>query len=762
MDTAQWRLPGLTELAELGAGAQGRVVLARSDDTSETVAVKYLTATHNGGAFQEEAEMLRRVENPHVARLIRFVAEEAEDGAAAIVMEAVEGVSLRAMLDRRGVLPPEGALAVLKGALLGLAAAHDVGVVHRDFKPSNVVVEASGNSKLVDFGIAVLTGRAGQAGTPAYMAPEQWEGGPATAATDLYAATCVFFECVTGRRPYEEADLVALRGQHLTEPPPVQEVPEPVRPLVERGLAKDPAVRQWDARAFVGELETVATEAYGPDWQHNGTAALATAAAALSTLFPAAALASPSGLAGKVLGAKAGIGAGAAATAVVVAGALLFWPSDAKIRPAWQLAGADGLVPASAIAPSGGGFVFYMGRQNGDFEIVSVDRSSGRVRWTRPANPSYLRAVDGFEITANDTTVFYLRPVGGRYTRKVQVVAADARTGKDRWVYGGDGIRLITQPHYCTEHKICVTRRSLETGTEDARVLDEKTGAELADSPPVDGRKLGAEIYASPDLRSLMRVDASGHQIWRRPVSELAGLDKINLNAGWDVGTSGKTFAVEVSGDAAYTYSGTSSTLDLGKAVTVGLDAATGKPLWRATGTRARCGVLGLWSQHPVRCRVTGTMTFNGANPARLVARDVTLEGFDFATGKVRWSWHAGPVRGLSDATANDDRSVLNVGDTTYLVRTGSGAFLLDLDKGARPISGRPPAAWCAAQGFIRVAQQPADDEPRGYGRAWWSPCDVSGRTVGLPQTTPSFAGARSGHTFAWIDADQVRAVYVS
>src|SRR5581483_12470836 len=101
---------------------------------------------------------------------------EGPEGAAAILMEAVPGVSLRTMLDQSGRLSPEAALLVLKGSLLGLAAAHESGIVHRDYKPGNVMVDREGCSKLLDFGIAALKGsRTGASGTPAYMAPEQWE-----------------------------------------------------------------------------------------------------------------------------------------------------------------------------------------------------------------------------------------------------------------------------------------------------------------------------------------------------------------------------------------------------------------------------------------------------------------------------------------------------------------------------------------------------------------------------------------------------------
>ncbi|WP_199486392.1 serine/threonine-protein kinase, partial [Actinomadura logoneensis] len=134
-------------------------------------------------------------------------------------------------------------MTVLKGSLQGLAAAHAAGIVHRDYKPGNVVVRPDGLSKLVDFGIAVPVGEASAVGTPAYMAPEQWRGGPATPATDVYAATCVFMEAVTGSRPFAAASRAALANLHLTAPPPLERLPAPLRPLAGRGLAKDAADR---------------------------------------------------------------------------------------------------------------------------------------------------------------------------------------------------------------------------------------------------------------------------------------------------------------------------------------------------------------------------------------------------------------------------------------------------------------------------------------------------------------------------------------
>ncbi|MGV9992863.1 protein kinase domain-containing protein [Streptomyces sp. NPDC003374] len=286
-----WAVPGYTESLELGSGASGRVVLAVHEETGVPVAVKYLSdalRTRAGfvDGFRTEARLLGGLDSPHVAGLYEYVESP---GGAAIVMELVDGVSLRTLLGRRGPLEPEAALVMLKGSLLGLAAAHNVGVVHRDYKPENVLVMPDGTSKLVDFGIAVdAGGGSGVAGTPSYMAPEQWTGAPASPAADVYAATATFFECLTGHRPYSGDNLAELALRHVDAPVPAEEVPERVRSLVLRGLAKSPRQRPAHAREFVAELEAVAGAAYGPGWEERGRRGLAALVALLPLLLPSA------------------------------------------------------------------------------------------------------------------------------------------------------------------------------------------------------------------------------------------------------------------------------------------------------------------------------------------------------------------------------------------------------------------------------------------------------------------------------------------
>lgn len=286
-----WEVPGYTESLELGSGASGRVVLAVHEETGVAVAVKYLSEalrTRPGFVydFRAEARLLGGLESPYVTGLYEYV--ESPHGAA-IVMELVDGISLRTLLSREGPLGPEAALVILKGSLLGLADAHRVGVVHRDYKPENVLVEPDGSSRLVDFGIAVDSGTsAGVAGTPSYMAPEQWTGAPASPAADVYAATATFFECLTGRKPYSGENFAELALQHVEAPVPAEEAPEAVRGLVRRGLAKDPAERPARAEEFVTELEAVAGVAYGPDWEERGRGRLAALVALLPLLLPSA------------------------------------------------------------------------------------------------------------------------------------------------------------------------------------------------------------------------------------------------------------------------------------------------------------------------------------------------------------------------------------------------------------------------------------------------------------------------------------------
>ncbi len=363
-----WDVPGFTRVKVLGSGGFGEVVLARHDASGTRVAIKYLRQElladpEFAELFRAEAAVLASLDDPNVVRLYEYVESPA---GAAIVMELVDGVSLRDILARQGKTTAEAALVVLQGSLLGLAAAHRRGVVHRDYKPENVLINETGDSKLTDFGIAARAGDSPiPAGTLAYAPPEQFGGSPATPASDVYAATATFYECLTGRPPFTGDTAERLLYQHLSEPVPLDPVPGPLRPLVAAGLAKDPGSRPADGTALVAELRAVAGDAYGPGWEDRGRSALASAALLLAALWPSGGPAAVQGTAvyrvrlrRHISPAKGAIAAGVAAA--VVAAVVLLPHAHSAARSSPSLAAptsaavlaAPGLYGVSCTSPT--------------------------------------------------------------------------------------------------------------------------------------------------------------------------------------------------------------------------------------------------------------------------------------------------------------------------------------------------------------------------------------------------------------------------
>ncbi|MEV0588263.1 protein kinase [Nonomuraea sp. NPDC050310] len=277
-------------MRQLGAGHTGRVFLATYQETGAYVAIKYLNA-----ALRRDPDFMARyaADTPHLVELddenvVRFYEYVETPTRAAVVMELVDGVSLRTLLTEHGRTGPEAALVVLKGTLLALAAAHAKGVAHRDVKPENVLVQADGTSKLGDFGVVGYVEEPDvPQGTPAYLAPEAWRQGGGSMRADLYAAACLLFECVMGRVPYR-GSTTEVRDKHLDAPVPLELVPDTLRDLLRRGLAKDPAGRYGSAIEFAAELEEDALAGYGPDWEKRGRRHLGELATMLALRFPLA------------------------------------------------------------------------------------------------------------------------------------------------------------------------------------------------------------------------------------------------------------------------------------------------------------------------------------------------------------------------------------------------------------------------------------------------------------------------------------------
>ncbi|MBB3086694.1 serine/threonine protein kinase [Geodermatophilus sabuli] len=263
-------------LSPIAAGGMGRVWCARDLVLGRSVAVKVLRAEYTGDhvfltRFRTEARLSAGLVHPNIAVLHDYgevePAQAGGDRLVYLVMELVDGEPLVELLQREHRLTPERTLAVLRQVAAGLAAAHAAGVVHRDVKPGNVIVGADGTVKITDFGIAwsaanaAVTRTGHVVGTPQYLAPEQVRGDKAVPASDVYSWGMVAYECLAGRRAVDGPDPVDVAFRQLRETPdPLpDDVPEPVRRLVEQTLVKEPADRIPDGAALLAAVDDVVT-----------------------------------------------------------------------------------------------------------------------------------------------------------------------------------------------------------------------------------------------------------------------------------------------------------------------------------------------------------------------------------------------------------------------------------------------------------------------------------------------------------------------
>jgi serine/threonine protein kinase len=250
----------------VGSGGMGTVYLARDVTLDRDVAVKSVHAepeSDHGRRIMREARLGAGLRHPHLVTVFDVVPD---GGALLLVTEYVEGETLADTL-RGGPLPVERAVAVLRGVADALDHVHGRGVVHRDVKPANILLGAAGTVKLADLGIATgedvtrITRTGGTLGTVAYMAPEQFEPGPITAAADVYALAAVAFEALAGQRPYPGATAfeVFARLREGAQPPDVRslraDLPEAVNDALRRGMATNPAARPATAGELVADIE---------------------------------------------------------------------------------------------------------------------------------------------------------------------------------------------------------------------------------------------------------------------------------------------------------------------------------------------------------------------------------------------------------------------------------------------------------------------------------------------------------------------------
>src|SRR5487761_1105516 len=252
--------PQFEILELLGQGGMGAVYKARQPSLDRLVAIKILPSEVAGDPsfaerFSREARALARLNHPHIVTIYDF---GQADALYYFVMEYVDGVSLRQLVEKR-TLDPQQALALVPQICEALQFAHDEGIVHRDVKPENILLDKRGRVKIADFGLAKLLGRSGDEamlprveqvmGTPLYMAPEQMQGSHAVDhRADIYSLGVVFYEMLTGELPLGRFALPSEKAA----------VDSRLDALVLRTLEKDPKRRCPQASVLRTDVETIA------------------------------------------------------------------------------------------------------------------------------------------------------------------------------------------------------------------------------------------------------------------------------------------------------------------------------------------------------------------------------------------------------------------------------------------------------------------------------------------------------------------------
>ena len=255
---ARYRIVGL-----IGRGGMGEVYRADDLKLGQAVALKFLPESLARDAearagFYAEVRLGRQVSHPNVCRLYDLIEV---DGYHCLSMEYIDGEDLATLLRRIGHLPADRCVGFARELTAGLAAAHDQGVIHRDLKPANIMIDGKGRAVITDFGIAALAGdaRAGSAGTPAYMAPEQLAGAPPSVLSDLYALGLVLREAISGERLFDGLSVESIKARHASGAAPellrsFSDIPPALAQVVHRCIAHDPEQRPSSAQAVLAVL----------------------------------------------------------------------------------------------------------------------------------------------------------------------------------------------------------------------------------------------------------------------------------------------------------------------------------------------------------------------------------------------------------------------------------------------------------------------------------------------------------------------------
>jgi outer membrane protein assembly factor BamB/predicted Ser/Thr protein kinase len=579
-------------IAALGRGGMGVVYRAHDPALDRPIALKLLAPELARqpalvGRLRREAISAARLHHPNIAILYEF--GEA-DGAPFLAMEYVPGVSLRQLLEA-GPLPPERALHVLAQIAEALDYAHGMGVVHRDVKPSNILVDDDDHAVLIDFGLAdmtedtLLTADNAVLGTPHYMSPEQAAGRKADGRSDQYALAAVAYEMWAGAPPFQGRSATAVIHAHIYEPPPPPTERCPAlrvgfNDVLLRGLAKRPEERYPSTTAFVAALQSLSDapprRAKTRRWV-IGAAALLLLVVASLLVFAQFALGvaqgeqpSAPGRLGIPLTQRivwtydpglAGESAPLALGDTVAIGTLdgaLVGLNGANGGVRWR---NDGGASGFGTPTAGAGMIFV---GDGAGAIYSIDPDTGAVQWQQRLNgiaqQPPTRTNDRVVVTTTNGFVYVLHAGSGEvlWGRRVgeypgpAAVGAGAifvgvgstlrvldwNTGVERWSFQA-GSAIVTQPVVAGGRVLLGTERGIlyalrvESGHEDWRyqARGRISGAPVADE--------GAIYVADRSGRLAARRPATGDYIWNYDINTAVTATPLLVDGKLLFGTSG-------------------------------------------------------------------------------------------------------------------------------------------------------------------------------------------------------------------------------
>ena len=633
--------------AQVGAGGFAVVFRARDQRLDRLVALKILAPALAADAefrrrFIAESRAAAAVADPHIIPI--YEAGEA-DGALFIAMQFVLGGDLRRVLAQEGPLPPGRAAEFISPVASALDAAHGAGLVHRDVKPANILVDARPGRPdhvyLSDFGVskgavssASLTGTGVFLGTPDYSAPEQIQGRAVDGRTDQYALACVAWQLLTGAVPYERDQGMAVLLAHLSEPPPSlgarrPGLPEAADAVLARGMAKVPENRYGSCRDFADALrEALGLAPYQPRGPVSAPGHPHTQIVSPPPGFPGPAAASPAAdevrtvtKAPLLLASSAPGQTGARPDAGPAAP-----PGDGEQHAALPPRDGHPHVAASGPEPGPGGKRLRARRAG----------RGGRAIWRRPVSIAAVAvgiAVIGLIIA---TTAISGTPRGSAGARSSGTPSAPGTPGQVRWAYT-TGIHISSGP--------AVAGGTVYVGSDAGMVyaLDAatghlhwtfSTGGDIITSPAV--AVAGSTVYIATVGGQVYALDAATGQVrW----TDATGGG--NGNTSWAMTVAGSTVYIGSYDNKVYA-----------------LDAATGNPRWTfATGSQVESSPA-----------VAGGTVYTGSLGGTVYALDAT-------TGNTRWTDTYG-------GSIDSSPGVAVAGSTVYIGSDVGKVYALDAATG--------------------------------------------------------------------------------